>query len=34
MGSIKVASRGGQNHAASRDEIAACFAAAFGKAPW
>jgi adenosine kinase len=34
MGSIKVASRGGQNHAASRDEIADRFAAAFGKSPW
>jgi adenosine kinase len=34
MGSIKVASRGGQNHAASRDEIAEHFAAAFGEAPW
>jgi adenosine kinase len=34
MGSIKVASRGGQNHIANRDEIAACFAAAFGKSPW
>ena len=34
MGAIKVASRGGQNHAPSRGEIADCFAAAFGGAPW
>jgi adenosine kinase len=34
MGSIKVASRGGQNHEISRDEIADCFTAAFGEAPW
>ncbi|MDR1936493.1 MAG: carbohydrate kinase family protein [Candidatus Accumulibacter sp.] len=34
MGAIKVASRGGQNHGPSRAEIAACFAAAFGHAPW
>ncbi len=34
MGAIKVASRGGQNHGASRGEIADCFAAAFGEAPW
>ena len=34
MGAIKVASRGGQNHVPSRGEIAGCFAAAFGRAPW
>jgi adenosine kinase len=34
MGAIKVASRGGQNHAPSRDEIADCFTAAFGQSPW
>jgi adenosine kinase len=34
MGAIKVASRGGQNHAPSRGEIADRFAAAFGEAPW
>jgi adenosine kinase len=33
MGAIKVASRGGQNHAPSRDEIADCFTAAFGQSP-
>ena len=34
MGAIKVASRGAQNHAASRDEIEARFKRAFGYAPW
>jgi adenosine kinase len=34
MGAIKVESRGGQNHAPSRGEIADRFAAAFGEAPW
>lgn len=34
MGSIKIASRGGQNHAVSRDEIADTFAEAFGERPW
>ena len=34
MGAIKVASRGGQNHRPSRDEIADRFTAAFGHAPW
>ncbi|GHU04249.1 sugar kinase [Betaproteobacteria bacterium] len=34
MGALKVASRGGQNHAPSRDEIADCFTAAFGQSPW
>ncbi|HEY9194189.1 MAG TPA: carbohydrate kinase family protein [Methyloversatilis sp.] len=33
MGSIKIASRGGQNHAPSRDEIARRHQAAFGTAP-
>ncbi len=34
MGSIKVASRGGQNHCPSRSEIGNRFAAAFGRQPW
>jgi len=34
MGSIKIAHRGGQNHRASRQEIAERFAKAFGQAPW
>ena len=34
MGAIKVACRGGQNHRPSRNNIANCFAAAFGKMPW
>ncbi|WP_041657556.1 carbohydrate kinase family protein [Azoarcus sp. KH32C] len=34
MGSIKIASRGGQNHAPSRDEISARFRAAFGETLW
>lgn len=34
MGAIKVASRGGQNHAPTRAEIADRFAAAFGRRPW
>ena len=34
MGSIKIASRGGQNHTPSRDDIAARYAAAFGEKPW
>ena len=34
MGAIKIAHRGGQNHRPNRDEIARCFAAAFGKSPW
>jgi adenosine kinase len=34
MGALKVASRGGQNHAPSSDEIADCFTAAFGQSPW
>lgn len=34
MGAIKIAHRGGQNHRASRDEIAERYAQAFGRAPW
>jgi adenosine kinase len=34
MGAIKIASRGGQNHRATRAQIAARFHAAFGTAPW
>jgi len=34
MGSIKIAHRGGQNHALDRDAIAARYAAAFGDRPW
>ena len=34
MGSIKVSSRGGQNHSPTRDEIAGCYCAAFGESPW
>jgi len=34
MGSIKIASRGGQNHAPARGEIAERYAAAFGEALW
>ncbi len=34
MGSIKIAHRGGQNHAPSRADIAARYATAFGEAPW
>ena len=34
MGSIKIAHRGGQNHAPSRDEIAARYRAAFGEEAW
>ncbi|WP_332671348.1 carbohydrate kinase family protein [Aromatoleum sp.] len=34
MGSIKIASRGGQNHAPSRAEIADSYAAAFGESLW
>jgi len=34
MGSIKIAHRGGQNHAPSRDEIAERYASAFGEQPW
>jgi adenosine kinase len=34
MGSLKVASRGGQNHTGNRTEIAERFTAAFGQTPW
>jgi adenosine kinase len=34
MGAIKVARRGAQNHAVSRDEIEARFRRAFGYSPW
>ena len=34
MGTLKVSCRGGQNHQPSRNDIAACFANAFGKMPW
>jgi adenosine kinase len=34
MGSIKIASKGGQNHALSRDRIAAVHRQAFGSSPW
>ena len=34
MGSIKIASRGGQNHQLTRDEIGARYREAFGTAIW
>ena len=34
MGAIKIASRGGQNHQPSREEIAARYTQAFGQRPW
>jgi adenosine kinase len=34
MGAIKIAQRGGQNHAATREEIEARFKRAFGYSPW
>ena len=34
MGAIKIAQRGGQNHAPARDEIEARFKRAFGYSPW
>ena len=34
MGAIKIASRGGQNHAVDRDLVAASYHAAFGERPW
>jgi adenosine kinase len=34
MGSIKIASRGGQNHQSSREEIGARYREAFGAALW
>ena len=34
MGSVKIGFRGGQNHAPTKDELAARYVAAFGDAPW
>jgi adenosine kinase len=34
MGALKIARRGGQNHAATRDEIERRFRGAFGDSPW
>ena len=34
LGSIKIASRGGQNHAVDRDAVAASYAKEFGASPW
>jgi adenosine kinase len=34
MGAVKIASRGGQNHAVSRDRIGTIYYEAFGKHPW
>jgi adenosine kinase len=34
MGALKIARRGGQNHAATRDEIERLFRGAFGYSPW
>ena len=34
MGAIKIASRGGQNHAVDADRVAARYRDAFGEAPW
>jgi adenosine kinase len=34
LGSLKIASRGGQNHDAGRERVAALYAAAFGESPW
>jgi adenosine kinase len=34
LGSIKIASRGGQNHVFTRDEIASRYQEAFGSRPW
>jgi adenosine kinase len=34
MGAIKIAHRGGQNHAPAREEIEARFKRAFGYSPW
>jgi adenosine kinase len=34
LGAIKIAQRGGQNHAFTRDQIAAQYKANFGAAPW
>ena len=34
MGALKIARRGAQNHAATRDEIERRFRGAFGYSPW
>jgi adenosine kinase len=34
MGAIKIAARGGQNHALPREEVHARFERAFGYSPW
>ena len=34
MGSLKIASRGGQNHAATREQVAAVYKESFGSNPW
>ena len=34
MGGLKIAQRGGQNHKATREEIAASYEQSFGHAPW
>jgi len=34
MGAIKIAQRGAQNHAATREEIETRFRRAFGYSPW
>jgi adenosine kinase len=34
LGSIKIASRGGQNHVVNRDLVAQCYRKAFGERPW
>lgn len=34
LGSLKIAERGGQNHAPTRDDLANSFRAAFGDALW
>jgi adenosine kinase len=34
MGSLKIASRGGQNHTATREQIAKVYKDSFGSNPW
>ena len=34
MGAVKIASRGGQNHSATRDDIASRYRRAFGETLW
>jgi adenosine kinase len=34
MGAVKIASRGGQNHAVNRDEVATLYYETFGRHPW